>query len=127
MNGLGKSFRKKSYFKKLKKNSKIKVRLPNVNKKPLARMRFFAQALNSKINVFSLYFKIRAKAIHTAKPHAFSLHFLFRRDQNHYSNLTSKIKQICEQTLKRQTAPKYNSKSLNCKKIRSSIIATWSC
>ena len=41
--------------------------------------------------VFSLYFKIRAKKFHAAKPLAFSLHFLFRRDQNHYSNLTSKI------------------------------------
>ena len=31
--------------------------------------------------VFSLYFKIRAKKkIHAAKPLAFSLHFLFRRD-----------------------------------------------
>ena len=38
--------------------------------------------------VFSLYFKIRAKKIHAAKPLAFSLHFLFRRDQIHYSNLT---------------------------------------
>ena len=30
--------------------------------------------------VFSLYFKIRAKKIHAAKPLAFSLHFLFQRD-----------------------------------------------
>ena len=37
--------------------------------------------------VFSLYFKIRAKKFHAAKPLAFSLHFLFRRDQNHYQNL----------------------------------------
>ena len=47
--------------------------------------------------VFSLYFKIRPKQIHAAKPLAFSPHFLFRRDQNHYSNLTSKIMKICEQ------------------------------
>ena len=32
---------------------------------------------------------MRRKKIHAAKPLAFSLHFLFRRDQNHYSNLTS--------------------------------------
>ena len=51
--------------------------------------------------VFSLYFKIRAKKIHAAKPLAFSLHFLFRRDQNHYSNLTSKIMKMCEQILKK--------------------------
>ena len=52
--------------------------------------------------VFSLYFKIRAKKIHAAKPLAFSLHFLFRRDQNHYSNLTSKIMKMCEQILKKK-------------------------
>ena len=52
--------------------------------------------------VFSLYFKIRAKKIHAAKPLAFSLHFLFRRDQNHHSNLTSKIMKMCEQILKKK-------------------------
>ena len=51
--------------------------------------------------VFSLYFKFRAKKFHAAKPLAFSLHFLFRRDQNHYSNLTSKIMKMCEQILKK--------------------------
>ena len=67
--------------------------------------------------IFSLHFKIRAKKIHAAKPLAFSLHFLFRRDQNHYSNLTSKIMKMCEQILKKKkTAPQYNSNSLNCKK-----------
>ena len=40
--------------------------------------------------VFSLYFKFRAKKIHAAKPLAFLLQFLFRRDENNYSNLTSK-------------------------------------
>ena len=52
--------------------------------------------------VFSLYFKFGAKKFHTAKPIAFSLHFLFRRDQNHYSNLTSKIMKMCEQILKKK-------------------------
>ena len=65
--------------------------------------------------VFSLYFKFGEKTFHAAKPLAFSLHFLFRRDQNHYSNLTSKMK-MCEQILKKKTAPQYNSNSLNCKK-----------
>ena len=53
--------------------------------------------------VFSLYFKFRAKKINAAKPLAFSLHlhFLFQFDQNHYSNLTSKIMKICEQILKK--------------------------
>ena len=50
--------------------------------------------------VFSLYLKIQAKKFHAAKPLAFSLHFLFRRDQNHYSNLTLKIMKMCEQILK---------------------------
>ena len=63
--------------------------------------------------VFSLYFTIREKNIHDAKPLAFSLHFLFRRDQNHHSNLTSKIMKMSEQILKK-TAPQYNSNSLNC-------------
>ena len=67
--------------------------------------------------VFLLNFKIRAKKFHAAKPLAFSIHFLFRRDQNHYSNLTSKIMKMCEQILKKKkTAPQYNSNSLNCKK-----------
>ena len=50
--------------------------------------------------IFALYFKIRAKKIHAAKPLAFSLHFLFWRNQNHYSNLTSKIMKMCDQILK---------------------------
>ena len=50
--------------------------------------------------VFSLYFKFRAKKTHAAKPLAFSLDFLFRRDQNHYPNLTSKIMRMSEQILK---------------------------
>ena len=72
--------------------------------------------------VLSLYFKFRAKKFYAAKPLAFSLHFLFRRDQNHYSNLTSKIMKMCEQILKKKTAPQYNSNSLNCKN-RGAIIA----
>ena len=56
--------------------------------------------------VFSLYFKFRAKKFHDPKPIAFSLHYLFRRGQNHYSNLISKIMKMCEQILKKEnTAP----------------------
>ena len=51
--------------------------------------------------------------MHAAKPLAFSLHFLFRRDQNHSYNLTSKIMKMWEQILKK-TAPQNNSNSLNC-------------
>ena len=68
--------------KKSKKTEKIKAKLPHMNKQPLARKRILFKRR------FSFYFKIRAKKFHAAKPLAFSLHFLFRRNQNHYSNLT---------------------------------------
>ena len=55
--------------------------------------------------VSSLYFKFRVKKFHAAKPLAFSLYFLFRRDQNHHSNLTSKIMKMCEQILKKRQRP----------------------
>ena len=35
----------------------------------------------------------------------FSRRFLFRRDQNNYSNLTSKIMKMCEQILKKRQCP----------------------
>ena len=66
--------------------------------------------------VFSLYFKIKAKKLHAAKPLALSLHFLFRRDQNHYSNLTLKIMKMCEQIFKKRQRPK-TIKSLKCNKL----------
>ena len=53
---------------------------------------------------FSLYFKIRVKK-YAAKLLALSLHFLFRRDQNHYSNSTSKIVKMCEQISKKGQCP----------------------
>ena len=43
--------------------------------------------------------------IHVLKPLAFSLHFLFRRDQNYYSNLTSKIMKMCGEILKKDSLP----------------------
>ena len=87
----------KNPIQKIEKTVKIKVKLPHVNKKPLPdKANFCSNA------VFLLYFKIRAKKFHAAKPLAFSLHFLFRRDQNHYSNLTSKIMKMCEQILKKK-------------------------
>ena len=100
MNGLGKPFRKESH-QKIEKTVKIKVKLPHVNKKPQARKQIFLQTPFS----------------HASKPLAFSLHFLFRRDQNQHSNLTSKIMKMCEQIFKKKTAHQYNSNSLNCKKI----------
>ena len=86
---------------KIEKTVKIRVKLPHVDKKPLPKNQIFVQTI---------------KKIHATKPLIFSLHFLLRRDQNHYSNLTSKIMKMCEQILKKKTARQYNSHSLNCKK-----------
>ena len=79
---------------KIERTVKIKVKLPHVNKKSLAKKRIFVQT------PFSHYFKIGAKKFRAVKSLAFSLHFLFRRDQNHCSNLTSEIMKMCEQILK---------------------------
>ena len=96
MNGLGKSFRKKSYPKN-RKNSKNQSQIAACEQKITTDKANFCSN-----TIFSLYFKIRAKKFHAAKPLAFSLHFLFRRDQNHYSNLTLKIMKMCEQILKKK-------------------------
>ena len=110
MNGLEKQFRKKIRSKKSKKTVKNRSEIAACEQKTTTDKANFCSN-----TVFSLYFKIRAKKFHAAKPLAFSLHFLFRRDQNHYSNLTSKIMKKCEQILKKR-APQYNSNSLNCKR-----------
>ena len=107
----GKTIKKKKDPKVEKKTVEIKVKLPHVNKKPLAGNRIFVQT-----PFFHSTFELEQKKYHSAKPLAFLLHFLFRCDQNHYSNLTSKIMKMCEQILKRKIAPQYNSSSLNCKK-----------
>ena len=98
MNGLGNSFRKKS-DPKFEKTIKIKIEIAGCEQKTTSENANFCSN-----TVFSLYFKIRAKKFHAAKRLAFSLHFLFRRDQNHYSNLTSKIMKLCEQILKKDSA-----------------------
>ena len=94
MNGLGKLFRKKS---NPKKNSKNQSQIAACEQKTTSEKANFCSN-----TVFSLYFKIRAEKFHATKPLAFSLHFLFRRDHNHYSNLTSKIMKMCEQILKNE-------------------------
>ena len=113
MNGLEKPFRKKIRSKKIEKTVKNQSEIAACEQKTTTDKANFCSN-----TVFSLYFKIRAKKFHAAKPLAFLLHFLFRRDQNHYSNLTSKIMKMCEQIFKKKTAPQYNSNSLNCKKPR---------
>ena len=99
MNGLEKPFRKKSDPKN-RKNSKDQSEIAACEQKTTTDKANFCSN-----TVFSLYIKIRAKKFHAAKPLAFSLHFLFRRDQNHYSNLTSKIMKMCEQILKKRQRP----------------------
>ena len=86
----------------IRKSEKVKVRvkMPHVNKKTTTEKPNFCSN-----TVFSLYFENRATKIHATKSLAFSLHFLFRRDQNHYSNLTSKIMKMCDQILKKRQRP----------------------
>ena len=107
MNGLGKPLRKNPI--KNEKNSKNQGEIAEWEQKTTSKAHFCSNT------VFSLYFKIRATKVHAAKPLAFFLHFLFRRDQNHYSNLTSKIMKMGEQILKKKTAPQYKSNYFNCK------------
>ena len=97
MNGLAKPFRKNSDPNN-RKNCKNQSEIAACEQK----------TTNEKANfcsntVFSLYFKFRAKKFHAAKTPAFPLNFLFRRDQNHYSNLTSKIMKMCEKILKKHS------------------------
>ena len=109
----------KNPIQKIEKTEKIKAKLPHVNKKTTSEKANFCSN-----TVFSLYFKFGAKKFHAPKPLAFSLHFLFRRDQNHYSNLTSKIMKMCEQILKKRQRPN-RIQILWIVKNRSAIIAGW--
>ena len=85
MNGLGKPFRKKSDPKN-RKNSKNQSEIAACEQKTTTeKSNFWSNT------IFSLYFKIRAKKNSRLKTTRLWLHFLFRRDQNHHSNLTSKI------------------------------------
>ena len=77
MNGLGKPFRKSDP--KNRKKSKNQSEIATCEQKTTSENANFCSNA-----VFSLYFKTRAKKIYAAKPLAFSLHFLCRRDQNHH-------------------------------------------
>ena len=87
---------KKSDPKNRKKNSKNQSEIAACEQKITSEKVNFCSK-----TVFLLYFKIRAKKNHAAKPFAILLHFLFRRYQNHYSNSTSEIMKMCEQILKK--------------------------
>ena len=99
MKGLGKPFRKKSDPKN-RKNSKHQSEIAVCEQKTTSQKANFCSN-----TVFSLYFKFRAKKFYATKPLAFLLHFLFRRDQNHFTNLTSKIMKMCEKIFKKRQRP----------------------
>ena len=105
MNGLGKPFTKTSYPKN-RKNSKNQSEIAACEQKTTTEKPISHSTL-----------KLERK-IHAAKPLPFSLHFLFRRDQNHYSNLTSKIMKMCEQMLKKhsRTSPDVQFKEFSLTK-----------
>ena len=90
------NYLEKNPIQKIEKTVEIRVKLPHVNNKTVPRNPKFVQTPFSHSTL-----KLERKKIHAAKPLGFSLHFLFRRDQNHYSNLTSKIMKMCEQILKK--------------------------
>ena len=98
MTGLEKPFRKKSDPKN-RKNSTNQSEIAACEKITSEKANFCSNT------IFSLYFEIRAKKFHTAKLLAFSLHFLFRRDQNQYLNSTSEIMKMCEQIFKKRQRP----------------------
>ena len=85
---------------KIEKNSKIQSDIAAFDQKNTSEKTNFCSN-----TVFSLYFKIKPKTFHAAKPLAFLLCFLFRRDQNQYFTLTSKTMKMCEQILKKDSAP----------------------
>ena len=96
MNGLGKAVRKKFDPKKSKKQGKSSEIAACEQKITSEKANF--------LTLFSVYFRTRANKFHAAKQLAFLPHFLFRRDQNHYSKLTSKIMKMCEQIFKKNIA-----------------------
>ena len=100
INGFEKSFRTKSRPKIEKKTSKNSLEISACEQKTTSKKPSFYS-----ITVFTLFLKIRAKKYHVTKPLAFSLHFMFRRDQNHYCNMTSNIMKKCAQIRKKDKDP----------------------
>ena len=79
MNRLGKPVRKKLDA-KIEKTVKIEVKMPHVNKKPLARKRNLAQTPFSHSTL-----KLERNNFTPQNHSLFLLHFVFRHDQNHYT------------------------------------------
>ena len=82
------------------KTVRIKVKLPHVSKKPQAKKEFFVQT------PFSISTLKLERTNFTPQNHSlFDPLPAFRLDQNHYSNLTSKVMKMCEQMLKQDRVP----------------------
>ena len=94
MSELGKPIRKNSDPKN-RKNSKNGSKIAACEQKTTSEKANFVQTPFSHSIL-----KLERKNF-TPKPPAFLLRFLFRRDQNNYSNLTSKIMKMCPQILKK--------------------------
>ena len=101
MHELEKPLRKKS-DPKYRKNSKDQSEIAACELKTTSEKANFCS--NTDFSLKDL--KIKAKKFHAAKSLAFSLRFLFRQAQKHYSNLTSKIMKMCEQIFKKRQRPK---------------------
>ena len=108
---IGKTIYKKSDPKN-RKNSKNQSEIAACEQKTTSEKANFCSN-----TVFSTYFKFKAKKFHATKLLAFLLHFLFRRDQNHYSNLTSEIMKMCEQILKKKHIQKNSGNDSKWKSI----------
>ena len=117
MNGLGKTFQKKNPIQKIESTEKT---VKNQSEIAACEQKTTSEKANGVCSntVLSLYFKCRAEKFYAAKQLAFSLNFPFRRDQNHHSNLTSKIVKMCEQILKKhsRTSPEVQFKEFSLTK-----------
>ena len=81
----------------------IRIRNPIESEIVTCEQKITSEKANFGSNtVFSLYLKIRVKKFHAAKPLA---PLPVSASPNHHSNLTSKIMIMCEQILKKDSAP----------------------
>ena len=100
---------------------KIKKTVKNQSEIAACEQKTSEKANSCSNTVFSLNYKIRAKKCQAPKQFTFLLHFLFRRDQNRYSNLISKIMKMCAKSLKK-TAPPIQFKFFELLKTKSTAI-----
>ena len=105
------NYLEKNPIQKIEKTVKIRVQLPHVNKKPLARKRIFVQTpfSHSTLNLERKKFTPQNHSLFAPFPVSAwpksPLQFDFKNHENVWTDLK-----------KKKTAPQYNSNSLNCKK-----------